>query len=121
MLTPAGKCSCKCSPTGCAGCVEHLDGLAARFHGGDHDALIAEAEAHHAGLTGADAESGKWYLKIMKKIQGKGKGGAQWAADEAKRLKKLLGSKITEAKKRTFQLRLNLLPSFKAGPVHDEL
>ena len=54
---------------GCKGCVKALDDLAGRFHGGDHAALLAEAEAHHAGLSGADAESGKWYLKIMKKMQ----------------------------------------------------
>ena len=104
----------------CEGCVKALDDIAGRFHGGDHAQLIADAEAHHATLSGADAESGKWYLKIMKKIQGKGAGGAAWAKDEARRLKKLLGSKITAAKKRTFQLRLNLLPSFKKAPK-DEL
>jgi hypothetical protein len=55
-------------------------------------------------------ESGKTYVQVMKKIK---ELGTDFIKTEMERVKKLKESKLTEKKKESMDMRLNILASFK--------
>jgi len=59
----------------------------------------------------AEKKSGKFYVKVMKRILAKGEG---YLATEPARLKRLLDSNISDGKKEEFKKRINVLSSFPA-------
>merc|ERR1719399_356385 len=97
---------------GLPGNLEAFDKLAAGFLGADGammTARLAEAEAALAAAAADDSTSAKADVKIMKRVQEKGVG---FVEGEVKRVKKLIGGKITDKKKKFFNERLNILASF---------
>jgi protein disulfide-isomerase A6 len=94
-----------------AGRIAELDAIASKFASGDAGALIKEAEAIVKGLSGADAENGKVYTKVMAAIKSKGKA---FLESEPARLEKLLGGNITPAKTDELTIRKNILQALLA-------
>jgi len=98
-----------------AGRVPALDALAAKFisSGADHKSLLAEARKAIAELTGAAADSAKFYLKAFEKVQQEG---ASYVKNELARLRKLVESASTAASKiDEFTIRQNILAAFQSS------
>lgn len=103
---------------GLSGTIAELAGIAERFIATtNHDSrhlIMHEAEVKAAALVetkpNLDA-SAKTYLKTMRKIMEKGDA---FVGEEAARIKKILGGKISEVKKGEMQARLNILGAFGA-------
>jgi len=96
-----------------AGRVSALDDIAAKFVAAkNQEALVKEAEALTATLTGAEQENAKYYVKVMGVIRNKGK---SFLDAEPGRLDRLLeGSGVTPAKIDEFTIRKNILSAFSA-------
>ena len=58
-----------------------------------------------------EKKSAEIYIKVMRKILEKGK---EFVILEIERVKKLLKEKVSDAKKKTFEAKLNILSSFRA-------
>jgi len=94
---------------GLPGQIKVLDGLAKTFASGDKPAVIKEAEAAVKALDAKDAESGKYYVKVMGKLADK----ADFVTKETERLQKMIDDgSVKAAKKEQFGRRLNILSSF---------
>jgi len=96
-----------------SGRVSTLDAIAAKFvDAADKAALVKEAEAAVAALTGAAKENGKYYLKVIGVLQSKGKA---FLESEPGRLDRMLeGAGVTSAKVDEFTIRKNILAAFTA-------
>ena len=97
---------------GLPGNLEVFDKMAHGFLGKDTaaaTALYKAAEAAQAEVGASDAESARAYVKTMARVLEKG---PSFISAETNRVKKLLGGKITEKKKKLFGERLNILSSF---------
>jgi protein disulfide-isomerase A6 len=96
-----------------AGRVAALDAIASKFvaDGADQAALTKEAEGVVKGLTGADAQNGNFYLKVMSLIKSKGK---DFLSTEPARLDKLAEGNVTPAKVDEFSIRKNIIGAFSA-------
>jgi len=95
-----------------AGRITELDAIASKFASSDNaDALTKEAEAILKGLSGAAADAGKVYTKLMSAIKAKGKA---FLESEPSRLEKLLAGAITPAKADELTIRKNILQAFLA-------
>jgi len=94
-----------------AGRIPELDAIASQFASGDADALIKEAENIVKGLSGASADNGKIYTKVMAAIKSKGKA---FLESEPARVEKLLSGNITPAKVDELTIRKNILQAFLA-------
>jgi len=93
-----------------AGRVSSLDSLASNFASGDKTALLKEATAAVAGLSGDDATNGKVYLRYMEKISSEGK---TFVTNELARLVRLIESPSTAPGKiDEFTVRKNILSAF---------
>jgi endoplasmic reticulum protein 29 len=94
---------------GLPGQVKALDELAKEFVKGDKAAVMKKAEAAVKTLETKDADSGKYYVKLMSKISEK----ADFVAKETERLQKMIDDgSVKAAKKEQFGRRLNILSSF---------
>jgi len=94
---------------GLPGQIKELDEIAKGFGKGSDD-LIKKAEAAVKALDDKDADSGKYYVKVMTKI----KSSAEFVKKETERLQKMVDDgSVTPAKKTQFGRRLNILSSFK--------
>lgn len=94
-----------------AGRIAELDAIASKFASGDADALIKQAESVVKGLSGASAENGKVYTKVMAAIKSKG---SAFLESEPARIDKLLAGNITPAKADELTIRKNILQAFLA-------
>jgi protein disulfide-isomerase A6 len=95
-----------------AGRIPELDAIAVKFvEAADKDALIKEAEKIVAGLTGAAAENGKVYTRLMGALKSKGKALLE---SEPARIEKLLSGNVTPAKVDEFTIRRNILAAFSS-------
>jgi len=93
-----------------AGRIPELDAIASKFAShGNVDTLIQEAEAIIKSLSGAAADAGKIYSKLMSAIKAKGKA---FLESEPSRLEKLLAGAITPAKTDELTIRKNILQAF---------
>jgi len=94
---------------GLPGQVKELDALAKTFGSGDKAAVLKEAEAAVKSLAEKDADSGKYYVKVMGKVAEK----PDFVAKETERLQKMIDDgSVKAAKKEQFGRRLNILSSF---------
>jgi len=94
---------------GLPGQVKTLDGLAKEFVSGDKKAVLKKAEKAAGALEAKDADSGKYYVKVMGKVSEK----ADFVAKETERLQKMIDDgSVKAAKKEQFGRRLNILSSF---------
>jgi len=94
-----------------AGRIAELDAIASKFlSAGTADALVTEAEAIVKGLSGAAADAGKVYTKLMSVIKSKGKA---FIETELARLEKMLAGALTPAKVDEFTIRKNILQAFQ--------
>jgi len=93
-----------------AGRVADLDTLAAGFaDAADKDERLAKATTVAAELTGADAKSGKIYVKVMEALKTK----PAYVSSELDRLQKLIESgSISDVKVDEFTVRRNILAAF---------
>lgn len=60
----------------------------------------------------------EYYLKTMEKVMGDG--GLKYVEQETSRLEKMAKSKVSGDKRKQFQVRLNILSSFKAPTPHGD-
>jgi endoplasmic reticulum protein 29 len=94
---------------GLPGQVKALDALAKAFASGDKPSVLKQAEEAAKSLEAKDAESGKYYVKVMGKVADK----ADFVAKETERLQKMIDDgSVKAAKKEQFGRRLNILSSF---------
>ena len=95
---------------GLPGQLGDMHGLAKEFAGAkDKAKVLKKAEAAAAKLPTADAEHGKYYVKVMTKALAD----AEFVAKETARLKKMIDDgSVKDAKKQQFGRRLNALSSF---------
>lgn len=94
---------------GLPGQVKELDELAKQFAKGDKKGALAKAEKAAKGLETKDADSGKYYVKVMQKISEND----GFVAKETERLQKMIDDGSVKADKKTqFGRRLNILSSF---------
>jgi len=96
------------------GRIAALDAVASKFvDASDKAALIKQAEAAASGLTGAEKENAKYYLKVFGVVQSKGK---SFLDSEPGRLDRMLeGAGVTPAKVDEFTIRKNILAAFTAS------
>ena len=96
-------------------CIESFDNLVKEFiNGGESErqALLNSAEEEKDKLELEEQKkSAEIYIKVMKKMLEKGKG---FVAMEIERVKKLMNKKVTDAKKKSFEAKQNILASFKS-------
>ncbi len=93
---------------GLPGQVKELDELAKVFVKGDKSAL-AKAETAAKALEPKDADSGKYYVKVMQKASEK----SDFVTKETERLQKMIDDgSVKQDKKTQFGRRLNILSSF---------
>jgi len=95
-----------------AGRNEELDQLAKEFSAdkSSRSSLLSRAEKVIGGLTGKAQEFGKFYALTMKRIIEKGE---NWAADEIRRLARLIDSGSINVKNtEQFSKRLNIVKQF---------
>ncbi|XP_035690516.1 endoplasmic reticulum resident protein 29-like [Branchiostoma floridae] len=101
--------------------LEAFDKLTMEFMAAPDDkltGLITKAEEEAKPLEDEqDKKSAEMYIKIMKKVQEKGK---DFVNTEITRVKKLQDGKVSKTQKENIKNRLNVLSSFKAA-VKDEL
>ena len=95
---------------GLPGQLGDMHGLAKEFAGAkDKAKVLKKAEAAAAKLPTADAEHGKYYVKVMTKASADG----EFVTKETARLKKMQDDgSVSAAKKEQFGRRLNILSSF---------
>jgi len=94
---------------GLPGQIKELDALAKEFMSGDKAKVTAKAEAALKALDAKDAETGKYYVKVMSKATEKG----DFVKKEQDRLQKMIDDgSVKPAKKEQFGRRLNVLSSF---------
>jgi len=95
-----------------AGRVAVLDALAQKFVASKARAdVLKEAQAAVAGLTGADATSGKFYTHVMQKVIDNGDG---YVGTELSRLHRLISSgSVVGPKVDEFAKRINILTAFE--------
>jgi protein disulfide-isomerase-like protein len=95
-----------------AGRVAALDAIAAKAvaAGADVAALLKEATAVVADLTGADLKSGKIYQKVLETLQSN----KDFIAAETARVARLLEGSVSLAKVDDFTIRKNILAAFQA-------
>ncbi|XP_038059874.1 endoplasmic reticulum resident protein 29-like [Patiria miniata] len=100
---------------GLEGCLENYDKLVEKFVKGDEKEQRRVLEAAKDGQeklsTDEEKKSANVYVKMMEKMLEKGKG---FAATEVERVQKLLKEKLTAAKKKLFEVKQNILLSFKS-------
>ena len=97
--------------------IEHCNiQLAAKFMAVTNAERSAIAQQASNALSNVEDEkekkSTKFYVKVMNRVISKGEA---YLATEPVRLKKLMGSQISDGKKQEFQRRLNILTSFPKG------
>ena len=92
---------------GLPGQLGDMHGLAKEFAGAkDKAKVLKKAEAAAAKLPSADAEHGKYYVKVMTKASADG----EFVTKETARLKKMQDDgSVSAAKKEQFGRRLNIL------------
>jgi len=94
---------------GLPGQIKEMDAIAKGFSAGDTAALIKKAEAAAKALSEADADSGKYYVKVMGKVAAS----KDFVKKETERLQKMIDDgSVTANKKTQFGRRLNILSSF---------
>lgn len=94
---------------GLPGQVKALDELAKAFASGSKDKVLKDAEAAAKALDEKDADSGKYYVKVMGKIIAS----SDFVTKETERLQKMIeDGSVKAAKKEQFGRRLNILSSF---------
>eukprot|EP00756_Hemistasia_phaeocysticola_P007138 Hpha_TRINITY_DN14136_c0_g1::TRINITY_DN14136_c0_g1_i1::g.11013::m.11013/K09586/ERP29; endoplasmic reticulum protein 29 len=106
---------------GLPGTLEVFEKLAARFVSevSNQDAIIAEAKQMAASVREKDKEAADFYVHVMSKMKGPEavKSCAECDActvnSEKRRLAKLMEGKVADDKRKEFEARLNILPSFK--------
>ncbi|XP_072043983.1 endoplasmic reticulum resident protein 29-like [Amphiura filiformis] len=108
---------------GLENCLQEFDQLVKRLLGSTSDeeksGIIQEAEEALQKLEkDDDKNNADIYVKLMKKIVQKGN---SFVKDEYDRVKKLSEEKVSDAKKKSFESRLNILASMKSQAGHDEL
>jgi protein disulfide-isomerase A6 len=96
-----------------AGRVEALDAIASKFiASSDRAGLLKEAKTIAAGLTGADATSGKFYTHVMQKVIDNGD---SFVENETGRIQRMIASgSVVGPKVDEFSKRLNILEAFTA-------
>jgi endoplasmic reticulum protein 29 len=95
---------------GLSGQLKDFDALAKAFPG-DKAGSLKKAEAAAKGAGEKDADSAKYYIKVMTKLSEK----ADFVAKETERLQKMIDDGSVKAtKKEQFGRRLNILSSFTA-------
>jgi len=99
------------------GTNKRLDKFAAGFNSSTSDekqSRISKAETIVKGFTDKrEAVDGDFYLKAFKNVEADG---LDYIASETARVQKLLkGGSIPDARRRNFERRLNILPSFYVG------
>jgi len=95
---------------GLTGQLKEFDALAKAFPG-DKAGSLKKAEAAAKGAGEKDADSAKYYVKVMTKLSEK----AEFVAKETERLQKMIDDGSVKAnKKEQFGRRLNILSSFTA-------
>lgn len=96
-----------------AGCIEEFDHMADKIvNGGDVAKVLKEAEDALAKIKGGEAKNkrrAETYVKIMKKIKADG---IAFVPKETERTKKMMDGKISDAKKKELQEKINVLRSF---------
>ncbi|XP_041972590.1 endoplasmic reticulum resident protein 29 [Aricia agestis] len=95
------------------GCVKELDLQAIKFiksNSEDRKLVLKETEDIVKKLNNKEATSGKIYKMIMEKIIEKGN---DFIKTENERVQKLLNTKISDAKKKELENRINILQSFQ--------
>ena len=97
---------------GLDGTVKALDDIAGAFISGDRPRLLEEAHAIE------DSASKKHYIKIMEKIMASQD--PDYLANEIARVHKIMGSKLSDAKRDDLQIRLNILSSFESDSRSNE-
>jgi len=101
---------------GLPGCLKEFDALARGYTAlpaGESQKRREAAAELRAALTGeADVKAASYYIRTMEKIHEKGSG---YAAGEAGRIERILGSKITAEAKADLQRRLNVLQAFRTA------
>jgi len=96
-------------------CIGELDDIAVKFGAegaskSDQKKLLEEAKKFVAHLTReADKKSAQVYVKLMEKVIDRGN---IFLESEQERVKNILAGKITDAKKKELQGRLNIIQSF---------
>eukprot|EP00051_Salpingoeca_urceolata_P005462 m.73401 g.73401 ORF g.73401 m.73401 type:complete len:251 (+) comp14346_c0_seq1:2708-3460(+) len=106
---------------GLKGTLQHLDDIAGKVSRGVVSAgeALSDAKAKAAEyVEEAEQAAAKIYVRTIEKISEKGLG---FVKTEQARVKKLVQSKVSEAKKKMLELRLNILSSFNHEATHDEL
>jgi len=94
---------------GLPGQLKVFDELAKTFGTGDKAAALKKAEGELKGLEAKDADSGKYYVKVM----GKAIASADFVKKETERLNKMIeDGSVKAVKKEQFGRRLNILSSF---------
>ena len=94
---------------GLPGQLKELDALAKEYMKGDKKAVLAKAEKVAKSLEDKDADSGKYYVKVMTKVTEKG----DFVTKETERLQKMIDDgSVKPDKKAQFGRRLNILSSF---------
>jgi len=97
------------------GCLSSLDEVAQEFTGSDEkesrEGLLKKAEGIVQSLENkSEKESGEIYTKLMQRVIERGE---KFLESEGERVKNLLTGKISDAKKKVLQLRLNIISSFQ--------
>lgn len=96
------------------GCVTALDELAQEFIVSDskesREKLLKKAEEIVQSYDKKKKESGEIYTKLMQKVIERGD---KFIESEGERVKNLLTGKISDAKKKVLQIRLNVISSFQ--------
>jgi len=105
------------------GCIEELDNLADKLmtasDAGTKGKLVVEAEKFRDKEQEESRKaSANIYTKIMHKVVAEG---TNFIAKEMERVKKLMDGKVSDAKKKQLQERLNILKSFERQKTKDEL
>jgi endoplasmic reticulum protein 29 len=96
---------------GLPGQIKAFDELAKEFGTGDKAAILKKAEAAAKGVDAKDAETAKYYVKVMTKVTA----AADFVKKETERLQKMIDDgSVKPAKKEQFGRRLNVLSSFSA-------
>eukprot|EP00795_Rhopilema_esculentum_P015067 gene15067-6232_t len=107
---------------GLPGTIKELDTLAQQFLKSDideYDSIITEAERiTEAQKEKKKMETSRKYISIMKKIKSKG---LDYIKEESERIQKMIKEKMTEKKKKSFEIKLNILESFEFAVGKDEL
>lgn len=104
------------------GCLEDFDKLADRLmtatSPGEKGQIMAEAEKALLALEESDkSKKADVYVKIMRKVSAEGEA---FVKTEKSRVKKILEGKLSDAKKKQMQQRINVLRSFTVEEIKEE-